>query len=81
MISHYRVFFFLELSSNDKSEENVNLERQERVARMTELEDLQGSREPPYASLCIKVQFVCISHDQVYCKSIQYENIMFTSKN
>ncbi|XP_078162778.1 general transcription and DNA repair factor IIH subunit TFB1-1-like isoform X2 [Carex rostrata] len=43
-----------ELSSNDKSEENVNLERQERVARMTELEDLQGSREPPYASLCIK---------------------------
>lgn len=81
MISHYCVFFFLELSSNDKSEENVNLERQERVARMTELEDLQGSREPPYASLCIKVQFVRISYDQVYCKSIQYENIMFTSKN
>jgi hypothetical protein len=57
--------YFLELSSNQKSEENVNLERQERVARMTELEDLQGPRELPYASLCIKVQFIFMSYDQV----------------
>ncbi|KAJ1703568.1 hypothetical protein LUZ63_003347 [Rhynchospora breviuscula] len=43
-----------ELLSKEKSEENVNLEKQERVARMTELEDLQAPRNPQYASLCIK---------------------------
>ncbi|KAJ3679186.1 hypothetical protein LUZ60_017197 [Juncus effusus] len=44
-----------ELSAGDKSDENnVNIERQERVSRMTEIDDLQAPHEPPYASLCIK---------------------------
>ncbi|XP_074591941.1 general transcription and DNA repair factor IIH subunit TFB1-1-like [Curcuma longa] len=41
-------------SSADTPDENANLERQERAARMTEIEDLQASRSLPYASLCIK---------------------------
>lgn len=40
--------------STDVSDETVNLERSGRVSRMTEIEDLQGSRRPPYAPLCIK---------------------------
>ncbi|KAG6469745.1 hypothetical protein ZIOFF_070676 [Zingiber officinale] len=43
-----------EASSVDTSDENANLDRQERVVRMTEIEDLQASHSLPYASLCIK---------------------------
>ncbi|KNA18044.1 hypothetical protein SOVF_074410 isoform B [Spinacia oleracea] len=40
--------------ANDTSEKNNNQERLNRVCRMTEIEDLQATREPPVAPLCIK---------------------------
>lgn len=40
--------------STDASDETANVERLERVSRMTEIEDLQGPRSLPYAPLCIK---------------------------
>ncbi|KAJ6795058.1 putative RNA polymerase II transcription factor B subunit 1-1 [Iris pallida] len=40
--------------SSEKSDENANLERLEKVCRMTEIEDLQAPRNHPYAPLCIK---------------------------
>ncbi|KAG0446850.1 hypothetical protein HPP92_028605 [Vanilla planifolia] len=41
-------------SSIETSDKSENQERQEKACRMTELEDLQGPRRLPYASLCIK---------------------------
>ena len=43
--------------TNDASEMNNNVERLNRVSRMTEIEDLQAPREPSVAPLCIKVCF------------------------
>ncbi|XP_057525775.1 general transcription and DNA repair factor IIH subunit TFB1-1-like [Amaranthus tricolor] len=40
--------------TNDASEMNNNVERLNRVSRMTEIEDLQAPREPSVAPLCIK---------------------------
>ncbi|KAJ8499080.1 hypothetical protein OPV22_009632 [Ensete ventricosum] len=41
-------------STADTLDEDSNLERQERVSRMTEIEDLQAPQSLPYAPLCIK---------------------------
>lgn len=48
-------------SSADTLDENSNLERQERVSRMTEIEDLQAPHSLPYAPLCIKVSIACVN--------------------
>ncbi|KAM0933794.1 putative transcription factor BSD family [Dioscorea sansibarensis] len=41
-------------SSTENSDENVHMEKLERVCRMTEIEDLQAPRSFPVAPLCIK---------------------------
>uniref|UniRef100_A0A1D1Y4L8 Putative RNA polymerase II transcription factor B subunit 1-1 n=1 Tax=Anthurium amnicola TaxID=1678845 RepID=A0A1D1Y4L8_9ARAE len=40
--------------SNEGSDESANLDRLKRVHQMTEIEDLQGSRNLPFTPLCIK---------------------------
>ncbi|XP_039132252.1 general transcription and DNA repair factor IIH subunit TFB1-1-like isoform X3 [Dioscorea cayenensis subsp. rotundata] len=40
--------------STENSDENVHMEKSERVCRMTEIEDLQAPRSFPVAPLCIK---------------------------
>lgn len=48
--------------STETTDDNANLERLERVCRMTEIEDLQGPHRLPYAPLCIKVIIDTWSH-------------------
>ncbi|KAK9268589.1 hypothetical protein L1049_000343 [Liquidambar formosana] len=40
--------------ANEASDGNVNLDRLDRISRMTEIEDLQAPRDLPFAPLCIK---------------------------
>lgn len=46
-------------AATEKSDGSVTQERLERITRMTEIEDLQGPRDLPFAPLCIKVLFYC----------------------